>query len=136
MRIAMLTIVLAVLTGPLSAQTIGQDGTATYYTSNPYLGASVSATDPRVSPYSSYGAQNSYTMGGGPIYAKDGTYLGRLNANRYDSESVANPYGKYGSQYSSSSINNPYSTYGSPYSAQSATNPYTSTPPIVIYDGR
>jgi hypothetical protein len=78
---------------------------------------------------------NPYTTGRAGLRA-DGTHLGRLNADRYDSESVANPYGKYGSPYSSSSTNNPYSTYGSPYSSQSASNPYTSTPPIVIYDGR
>ena len=32
------------------------------------------------------------------IYAPDGTYLGKLNANRYDPESVSNPYGTYGSK--------------------------------------
>jgi hypothetical protein len=102
-------------------------------TTNPYAGTPVSEFDARVSPYSSYGALNRYTTDGGRIYAQDGTYLGRLNSNRYDSESVANPYGRYGSRYSSTSINNPYSTYGSPYSSQSATNPYTSTPPVVRY---
>jgi hypothetical protein len=105
-----------------------------YITANPYLGTSVSPYDARVSPYSSYGALNPYTNGGGRIYAQDGTYLGRLNANRYDPESVSNPYGQYGSPYSGTSINNPFSSYGSPYSSYSARNPYTSTPPIVRYD--
>ena len=68
---------------------------------------------------------------GGRIYGQDGTYLGRLNANRYDPESVANPYGRYGSPYSSTSINNPYSPYGSPYSNLSARNPYATQPPVV-----
>jgi hypothetical protein len=105
----------------------------TYLTANPYLGQSVSPYDARVSPYSSQGAMNPYTTGGGEIYAQDGTYLGRLNSNRYDPESVANPYGTYGSPYSSESINNPYSQYGSPYSSLSPNNPYTTTPPVVVY---
>ena len=58
------------------------------------------------------------------IYAPDGTYLGKLNANRYDPESVSNPYGTYGSKYSPNSINNPYGTYGSKYSPSGVRNPY------------
>lgn len=102
-------------------------------TTNPYLGTPISPYDPRVNAYSTQGAKNRYTTQGGKIIGSDGTYLGKLNANRYDPESVANPYGKYGSRYSSTSINNPYSQYGSPYSPKSAKNPYTSTPPRVIY---
>lgn len=105
-----------------------------YLTRNPYLGSPISPYDARVSPYSSYGAGNQYTTGGGRIYAQDGTYLGRLNSNSYDPESVANPYGRYGSRYSSESVNNPSGRYGSEYSTQSPTDPYTSTPPIVVYD--
>jgi hypothetical protein len=58
------------------------------------------------------------------IYAPDGTYLGNLNTNRYDPNSVSNPYGQYGSPYSPNSINNHYGQYGSPYSPQSVRNPY------------
>lgn len=57
------------------------------------------------------------------LYANDGTYLGN-NGNRYDPNSVNNPYGQYGSKYSQDSINNPYGTYGSRYSAESPNNPY------------
>ena len=53
------------------------------------------------------------------IYANDGTYLGNLNQNRYDPNSVSNPYGPHGSRYSPDSINNRYGEYGSPYSPQS-----------------
>jgi hypothetical protein len=105
----------------------------TVITTNPYLGTPISPYDPRVNQYSPQGANNPYATQGGKIYGQDGTYLGKLNANKYDPESVANPYGKYGSPYSSTSINNPYSQYGSPYSAKSAKNPYTTTPPLVIY---
>ena len=78
------------------------------------------------SPYAPDGVRNSYTFGGPSIYARDGTYLGRLNSNPYDPESVSNPYGRYGSRYSPNSINNPYGAYGSPYSTLSPTNPYLS----------
>ena len=49
------------------------------------------------------------------LYSPRGAYMGNLNDNRYDSNSVSNPYGRYGSQYSSDSINNPYRS-DSPYS--------------------
>lgn len=60
-----------------------------------------------------------------------GKYLGTLSNNRYDSDSVSNPYGRYGSEYSSDSINNPYGKYGSPYSNDSANNPYATNPPEI-----
>jgi hypothetical protein len=64
-------------------------------------------------------------------------YLGNLNANSYDPNSVSNPYGRYGSPYSPDSINNPYGQYGSPYSPNSVTNPYATGPdtPRVIAPG-
>jgi hypothetical protein len=69
-----------------------------------------------------WGSQN---PGGSPqIYSQEGKYLGNLNSNPYDPNSVSNPYGRYGSQYSPDSINNPYGRYGSPYSPESANNPY------------
>ena len=58
------------------------------------------------------------------LYAPDGTFLGTVNANPYDPESISNPYGQYGSPYQPNSINNPYGQYGSPYSTQSVRNPY------------
>jgi len=65
-----------------------------------------------------------------------GKYLGNLNSNQYDPNSVSNPYGKYGSQYSQDSINNPYGKYGSPYSNKSINNPYATEAPIIIdHDG-
>lgn len=58
------------------------------------------------------------------IVAPNGEYLGNLNANQYDPNSVANPYGRFGNPYSPNSVNNPYGRYGNPYSPSSATNPY------------
>jgi hypothetical protein len=53
-----------------------------------------------------------------------GQYRGNMNANPYDPNSVANPYGRYGSPFSPDSINNPYGQYGSPYLPESPNNPY------------
>jgi len=58
------------------------------------------------------------------LYAPDGTYLGNLNSNQFDPNSVSNPYGQYGSPYSPNSINNPYGRYGSEFSSQGVRNPY------------
>lgn len=70
----------------------------------------------------------------GPILVdpQSGKYLGNLNSNQYDPNSVSNPYGQYGSKYSADSINNPYGQYGSPYSPNSATNPYATQSPIIV----
>lgn len=56
-------------------------------------------------------------------------FLGKLNADCYDSESIWNEYGTYGSKYSSKSI---WNEYGSEYSSYSPWNEYASTPPVVV----
>jgi hypothetical protein len=68
------------------------------------------------------------------LYSSDGTYLGELSTNKFDSDSIFNEYGTYGSKYSSDSIWNEYGTYGSKYSNKSAFNDYASDPPM-IYSG-
>lgn len=63
------------------------------------------------------------------------TYLGKLSTNRYDPDSISNPYGKYGSRYGNNLVN-PYSDYGSRYSPRSWNNPYaTDAPRIYAQDG-
>lgn len=57
------------------------------------------------------------------LYDSQGQFLGDLNANPYDPNSVANPYGRYGSPYSADSINNPYGA-GSRFQPDSPNNPY------------
>ena len=59
------------------------------------------------------------------IYDSHGKYHGNLNNNTYDPNSVANPYGKYGSKYSADSINNKYGA-GSAYRKDSPNNRYGS----------
>lgn len=68
------------------------------------------------------------------IVSEDGKYLGKLSGNRYDPDSVSNPYGRYGSKYSPDSINNEYGRYGSRYSNESPNNPYATSAPR-IYGG-
>src|SRR5262245_64078957 len=66
------------------------------------------------------------------IVGPNGQYLGTLSANPYDSSSVSNPYGRFGSRYSPDSINNASGQWGSPYSPNSVTNPYTTRGPVVV----
>lgn len=70
------------------------------------------------------------------LLAQDGQFLGMLSSNKYQSDSVMNEYGSYGSKYSSTSIFNQYGQYGSRYASYSPFNPYTSTPPQIILRGR
>ena len=65
------------------------------------------------------------------IVSPNGQYLGNLSANRFDPNSVSNPYGQYGSAYSPTSINNKFSPYGNPYSPQSVNNPYATQSPVI-----
>lgn len=82
-------------------------------------------------PVSSY-----YLYEGAVIYASDNQYLGVFSSNKYSTDSIANPYGTYGSKYSTYSVFSTYGTYGSPYSSKSAWSSYTSTPPILIINGQ
>lgn len=77
--------------------------------------------------------QNNNLFESPKLYSKEGKYLGNVNKNPYDPNSISNPYGRYGSVYSSESINNPYGRYGSRYSSEGVTNPYSSTESPKIY---
>ena len=52
-----------------------------------------------------------------------GKYLGNLNRNALDPDSVYNSIGRYGSSVSPDSINNPVGKYGSTVSPHSPNNP-------------
>lgn len=73
---------------------------------------------------------------GASIVAQDGQFLGIVSTDKYDSDSINNPYGSYGSEYSSTSIFNDYSRYGSKYSSLSAFNSIASKPPMIYKDGK
>ncbi len=69
------------------------------------------------------------------LIAQDNQYLGTITTQLYDTDSILNPYGPYGSKYSSTSIFNTYSAYGSRYGAYSVNNPYCQAPPKLFIRG-
>jgi len=71
------------------------------------------------------------------LYSNDGkTYLGKLTTNKFDTDSVFNEYGTYGSEYSEYSIWNEYGLYGSDFSMYSAFNDLATKPPIIVLNGK
>ncbi|WP_083488135.1 hypothetical protein [Stenotrophomonas koreensis] len=60
------------------------------------------------------------------------TFLGCATCSKYDSGSICNKYGDFGSRYSDSSIWNRYGTFGSKYNSDSPWNKYSSDPPVVV----
>jgi len=78
--------------------------------------------------YSGVDSQTLYIYGG----QNNEVYLGCLNCNKFDSKSIWNAYGSYGSKYSIYSIWNEYGLYGGEYSMYSPFNKYTGTPPILV----
>jgi hypothetical protein len=69
---------------------------------------------------------------GAKIVSPDGTFLGEITFNSYDSNSISNKYGNYGSPYSQTSIFNEYGKYGSPYGQNSPFNEYSNIPPKIM----
>ena len=69
------------------------------------------------------------------LIAQNGQFLGKINDNIYDNDSLLNKYGPYGSQYSPTSIFSKYSEYGSQYGQYSLNNPYCSVPPKLFING-
>jgi hypothetical protein len=70
------------------------------------------------------------------LLANDGQYLGKLSLNRFDSESIFNEFGSFGSKFSSTSIWNTFSNYGSAFSSLSPFNKFTNTPPMIYLHGK
>ena len=62
---------------------------------------------------------------------KGNVFLGKLDASKYDTESIWNVYGSYGSKYNSKSIWNSYGTYGGKYGSYTPFNEYASYPPVL-----
>jgi hypothetical protein len=82
-------------------------------------------------------AQNSVIgqLEGATIVASDGQFLGIISENAFDSKSIANEYGDYGSQYSSTSIFNEFGDYGGEFSDKSPFNEFTNDPPKIFTRG-
>jgi hypothetical protein len=65
------------------------------------------------------------------LLADDGTFLGRLTSNRYDTDGIFNTYGQHGSKYAAESIFNEYGNYGGKYCDLSPFSEYASRPPKI-----
>lgn len=59
-------------------------------------------------------------------------YLGCINCDSYNTNSIWNEYGTYGNSYNSKSIWNDYGSFGSEYSNTSPFNSYASDPPVIV----
>ena len=68
------------------------------------------------------------------LIADDGQFLGVVNDNPFDQDSIANQFGTYGSESGSLSIWNQFGTYGSDFSQLSPWNEFTNTPPLIFED--
>ncbi|MGN7863157.1 hypothetical protein [Chryseobacterium sp. 22458] len=73
-------------------------------------------------------AQTLHLYGG----ADQDQYLGCLNCDNFDKNSIWNKFSDYGNVYSSKSIWNTYGNYGSSYSTYSPWNAYASYPPAIV----
>ncbi len=60
------------------------------------------------------------------------TYLGCINCNTLDANSIWNEYGTYGNSYNSQCIWNEYGTYGNEYGNYCPWNSYATDPPIIV----
>jgi hypothetical protein len=70
------------------------------------------------------------------IEAGDGTFLGKLNPNRFDQDSIFNRFGAYGNKFSSQSIFNKFSTYGNQFNSESPFNRFSTDPPRIYVRGK
>ncbi|NIF06527.1 hypothetical protein F3J23_13845 [Chryseobacterium sp. Tr-659] len=59
-------------------------------------------------------------------------YLGCLNCDTFDKNSIWNKYSDYGNVFGSKSIWNTYGNYGSSYSTYSPWSSYASYPPAIL----
>jgi hypothetical protein len=106
------TFLLCLAISPAAAQYMGN------WTANPYLPPA--APQPPGTFSNPYGNDATSPQ----LFDQGGNFRGNLNSNPYDPNSVANPYGRYGSPYSPDSVTNPYGSFGSPYATESPNNPY------------
>jgi hypothetical protein len=121
MKRVFITIIFLTICSPAIAQNNNYVG---QYTVNPYANNAVK-------PYTYGGGDYASGSNSPKLYDSQGNFRGNLNSNPYDPDSVANPYGRYGSEYSSDSINNSYGA-GNPYNQDSPYNPYGQG--LSIYD--
>lgn len=74
-------------------------------------------------------AQTALNIYGGSSHK---VYLGCVNCDDYNTNSIWNENGTYGNSYNANSIWNDYGTYGSDYSQYSPWNAYATYPPVIV----
>jgi hypothetical protein len=73
---------------------------------------------------------------GGRLVAPDGAFLGLINADTSDSQSIINSWGQYGFSDSPTSIFNPAIPYGGKDGIFSPFNPSSPSPPSIYKEGK
>ncbi len=69
------------------------------------------------------------------LIAGDGQFLGNINDNRLDPDSLANTLGTFGNSNNPLSIWNQYGTYGGTFNPLSPWASYPTAPPVIFADG-
>ena len=74
---------------------------------------------------------------GASIIANDGeqTFLGKIGS-AVAGDSIFNEFGRYGSEFSTMSIWNEFGSYGSEFATHSPFNEFTSSPPLIVKNGK
>jgi hypothetical protein len=75
-------------------------------------------------------------LGDSFIQAADGTFLGSLNPNPFDTSSIFNKFGPHGSKFNQLSIFNKFGNYGGKFSPLSPFNTYSNHPPVIMHGGK
>lgn len=60
------------------------------------------------------------------------TFLGCLSCDEFETDSICNEFGRYGSEFSSDSIWNEFSSWGSEFSSSSPWNEFASGAPVIV----
>lgn len=70
------------------------------------------------------------------IEAADGTFLGSLNPNKFDTQSIFNNFGPHGSKFAQISIFNNFGRYGGKFSPLSPFNSFSTSSPKIMSGDR
>jgi len=81
-------------------------------------------------------AQARRNLGDTFIEAADGTFLGSLTPNPFDTTSIFHKFGPHGNKFNSLSIFNKFGPYGGKFSALSPFNQYSANPPRILSQGK
>ena len=84
-----------------------------------------------------------WSLGAGPTFGQNAqlllfgdsnhkTFLGCLNCSQFDSGSICNESGQYGSQFNTDSIWNQFGHFGSEFSSDSPWNQFSSSGPVIV----